>query len=183
MLLAIIYTRLSRWNFTDGTGYVEDGREIFDDDGDDADDAGDKKSKPSSKGEKKSKKRLRDINAPAQGDGNIKRMFGNAANKVKSNAKAKLAEDDILTDILGEMDTETSSPVAGTSTNGSVHVRPSPIVAMRRASKDALEKKRISEFMQGFTAKASTDRKMDKTDDDVFLFIAFLLWVLVRFLT
>lgn len=151
---------------SDGTGYVEDGREIFDDDNDDEDN-GKKTDKKGSKAEQqsKSKKRLRDINAPTQGDGNIKRMFGNVANKTKSGAKTKLAEDDILTDILGEMDTETTDAGCKAGTSENVPVRSGPIVALRRASRDANEKKRISDFMQGFAAKGTVDQKLDKTDD------------------
>lgn len=136
--------------FADGTGYVEDGREIFDEDcGDDEPKASGSKS---SKGDAKAKKRLRDINAPASDSkSNIKRLFGNAANK-RSDAAPKLMEDDILSDILGEMDSEAGS------------VRPSPILAMRRSSKDASEKKRVSEFMRGFVTN-KTSQKLDKSDD------------------
>lgn len=62
----------------DGTGYVEDGREIFDDDEEDLPRKSVNKSK---KGE--NKKRLRDISDPVQGKGSIKSLFGNAVPKKK----------------------------------------------------------------------------------------------------
>lgn len=135
---------------SDGTGYVEDGREIFDEDDENDDDQPKASGSKGARVDAKSKKRLRDINASVNDKSSIKRLFGNAVPK-KTDAPSKLAEDDILSDILGEMDTDTV-------------VRPSPILALRRTSRDGSEKTRVNQFMQGFATKA-TSQKLDKTDD------------------
>lgn len=62
----------------DGTGYVEDGREIFDDDEEDLPRKSVNKSKRAD-----NKKRVRDISDPVQGKGSIKSLFGNAVPKKK----------------------------------------------------------------------------------------------------
>lgn len=63
----------------DGTGYVEDGREIFDEDIEEVHDKRTGTSSSSSKEAKGAKKRLRDINAPVNEKSNIKKMFSNVA--------------------------------------------------------------------------------------------------------
>lgn len=111
---------LLRVQMADGTGYVEDGREIFDDEeADEQEEATKKRNKDSKKG---AKKRLRDVNKPAEGNASIRSMFGNASIK-KKEIKVKLDEDDILADILGEINPNESNangstsatPTAGTS--------------------------------------------------------------------
>lgn len=64
---------------SDGTGYVEDGREIFDDD--DEEDLPRKSANKSKRSE--NRKRLRDSSDPVQGKGSIKSLFGNAVPKKK----------------------------------------------------------------------------------------------------
>lgn len=67
---------------SDGTGYVEDGREIFDDD--DEEDLPRKGANKSKRGgDNNKKKRVKDIGDPMQGKGSIKSLFGNAVPKKK----------------------------------------------------------------------------------------------------
>lgn len=61
----------------DGTGYVEDGREIFDDDEEDL------PRKNVNKAKRSDKKRVKDIGDSVQGKGSIKSLFGNAVPKKK----------------------------------------------------------------------------------------------------
>lgn len=151
----------------DGTGYVENGREIFDeDDDDDPDDrpanskaSGSRSGRPTA--DAKSKKRLRDINAPINEKSNIKRLFGNAVNNKRTETAPKLAEDDILSDILGEMDTDKSSMASQAPSA----LRPSPMLALRRSSKDGSEKRRVNQFMQSFATGNAAGQKLDKNDD------------------
>lgn len=104
---------------SDGTGYVEDGREIFDDEEiEEQEEATKKRDKDNKKG---AKKRLRDVNKPAEGNASIRSMFGNVSVK-KKEAKVKLDDDDILADILGDLesnangnDSGMATPTAGTS--------------------------------------------------------------------
>lgn len=69
-------------NISDGTGYVEDGREIFDDDDEDDHDRNTTDIKKS-KSKKTNKKRLRDISAPVEQKSSIKSLFGNVVPKKK----------------------------------------------------------------------------------------------------
>lgn len=68
-----------------------------------------------------------------------------------------MVEDDILSDILGEIDTN------------NVEIRPGPITAIRRSSKERFEKKLVHQFMQEFTK--STTVENDAKADDVNLMI------------
>lgn len=89
-------------------------------------------------------------------------MFGNAAANKKSDTAPKLAEDDILSDILGEMDTADNVSAGGST------MRPNPISALRRSSKDGTsEKKRVSQFMQGFTPNSAAAKSDDALIDEM----------------
>lgn len=68
--------------FSDGTGYVEDGREIFDEDVDEPHEK--KAASGTSREPKGAKKRLRDINATVNEKSNIKKMFSNVAAHTKN---------------------------------------------------------------------------------------------------
>lgn len=89
--------------FSDGTGYVEDGREIFDDEDAEAELEETKKRDKANK--KETKKRVRDVNKPVEGNASIRSMFGNVVAK-KKDTKVNINEDDILADILGEINPE-----------------------------------------------------------------------------
>ncbi|XP_014254893.1 DNA polymerase alpha catalytic subunit [Cimex lectularius] len=85
-----------------GCGYVEDGREIFDDDLDE-----ESISKSKSTGSRK--KRHRDLE-DSNSKGNIQNMLINMPAKRKKESNVNLEEDDILGDIIGEIGTENTSP-------------------------------------------------------------------------
>ncbi|XP_063490816.1 DNA polymerase alpha catalytic subunit isoform X6 [Symphalangus syndactylus] len=88
----------------DGIGYVEDGREIFDDDlEDDALDAGEK-----GKDGKACNKDKRNVKKPAvTKPNNIKSMFIACAGKKTADKAVDLSKDDLLGDILQDLNTET----------------------------------------------------------------------------
>ncbi|XP_032612593.1 DNA polymerase alpha catalytic subunit isoform X3 [Hylobates moloch] len=88
----------------DGIGYVEDGREIFDDDlEDDALDAGEK-----GKDGKARNKDKRNVKKPAvTKPNNIKSMFIACAGKKTADKAVDLSKDDLLGDILQDLNTET----------------------------------------------------------------------------
>ncbi|KAK9497008.1 hypothetical protein O3M35_012802 [Rhynocoris fuscipes] len=78
-----------------GTGYIEDGREIFDDD---LDEESIEKSKTVNRG----KKRSRDL-GPISSKGNIRNMLAGMPTKKRKETSIKLEEDDILGDLIGEL--------------------------------------------------------------------------------
>ncbi|KAF6204005.1 hypothetical protein GE061_002344 [Apolygus lucorum] len=86
-----------------GCGYVEDGREIFDDDLDE-------ESISKSKVVKTGRKRMRDV-CPDEKKGNVGKMLMNMPAKKKKEA-AKIEEDDVLGDIIGQLG---DSPMASSS--------------------------------------------------------------------
>ncbi|XP_004872292.1 DNA polymerase alpha catalytic subunit isoform X2 [Heterocephalus glaber] len=88
----------------DGTGYVEDGREIFDDDLDD--DALDTSEKgKDGKTHNKDKKNVKKLAVTKPND--IKSMFIASAGKKTADKAVDLSKDDLLGDILQDLNTET----------------------------------------------------------------------------
>ncbi|XP_044743890.1 DNA polymerase alpha catalytic subunit [Chrysoperla carnea] len=95
----------------DGSGYVEDGREIFDDDLD-------AESIEAARKDKGKKKKIsRNVDTPVTGKGSIQTMFSSMPNK-KSKKEHNINEDDLLNDLLGEIKTISTSklPIKKTST-------------------------------------------------------------------
>lgn len=154
--------------FSDGTGYVEDGREIFDDEEiDDEEDA--KKRDKTDK--KRAKKRLRDVNKPVEGKASIMSMFGNASTK-KKEAKVKLDDDDILADLLGEINPNesnvngNSSGTAVAGPSGKLSSKPSVSDSkMKEKTEMALVKDYIASMSKVVPTRKSTVKS--EMDDDV----------------
>lgn len=157
----------------DGDGYVEDGREIFDDD-DDVDEVDDKRKKGGKKAE--SKKRLRDVNKSVEGKGSIRKLFGNAVPKKKKEANVKLEEDDILADILGEIHPDGSKSTSdGTAKNGGASSSTATYTRLTEKSEMA----KVKEYMQSFSKNIPKKPaiKDDTADDDVSNFLPITIMV------
>ncbi|XP_028164527.1 DNA polymerase alpha catalytic subunit [Ostrinia furnacalis] len=80
----------------DGTGYVEDGREIFDDD--EIEDTYVAVNKESGRGQKRKAK----LAAPSGAKGNIRNLLG--AMPAKKKEEVKISDDNILSDIMSDLD-------------------------------------------------------------------------------
>jgi hypothetical protein len=108
------------WIIDDGTGYVEDGREIFDDDVDEDQPATKKKRGSLAGAGNKSAKNpnIRPMDSKPSG---IREMFAAAATKPKVQKTVSLEDDDILGDIMGELKSNDDS------------LRPAPVVLQRRS--------------------------------------------------
>lgn len=157
--------------FPDGTGYVEDGREIFDDvESDEEEITGKAKKRRSEASEAKSKKKLRDVNKPVEGTGAIRKMFGKVQGKDKS--QVKLDEDNILADILGEIGPE--SQPAASSANKSTSAGPSASSQTRKTLNAKTEMAIVKEYMQNFnkSVQKKTEAKPQAVNDDVSTFLA-----------
>lgn len=147
--------------FSDGTGYVEDGREIFDDE-DGEEEYEDNKKRDKSK-KKENKKRLRDVNKPVDGNGSIRSMFGNAVVK-KKEIKVKLDEDDILAGILGEINPNDSKQ-GGNATNENGTKASATSNKLNEKTEMALVKDYLSNLSKA--APRKTQVKTESVDDDV----------------
>uniref|UniRef100_A0A1B0BBM8 DNA polymerase n=1 Tax=Glossina palpalis gambiensis TaxID=67801 RepID=A0A1B0BBM8_9MUSC len=92
------------WIEDDGTGYVEDGRDFFEDE----DNYSGGEEAGSSKRDKKkgTRKRAREDEKRVKGKGSIRSLFSNAVPKKATAVSIK--DDDILADILGELQDNTS---------------------------------------------------------------------------
>lgn len=148
--------------FLDGTGYVEDGREIFDDE--DAEVEYEETKKRDKANKKESKKRLRDVNKPADGNASIRNMFGNVAGK-KKETQVKLDDDDILASILGEIDPNDSKSNGNTNVTESGSKSSVLINKVKEKTEMAMVKDYIANFSK--TAPRKKEVKPESTSDDV----------------
>lgn len=148
---------------SDGTGYVEDGREIFDDEEAEMDQ--DESRKREKEKKKQNKKRVRDVNKPVEGNASIRSMFGNVVGK-KKESKVNISEDDILADILGEINPEsngnTSTSTATTSKSNTSSVAASK---MTKKTEMALVKDYLGSFSKAVPRRQET--KSETISDDV----------------
>lgn len=157
--------------FPDGSGYVEDGREIFDEaDSDDEQISSKAKKRKSDASESKSKKRLRDVNKSVDGSGSIRKMFGKAtiASHNKKENQVKLADDDILAGILGEVNDENKTEKSANASNG-----PSTSAASRTLTAKT-EMAMVKEYMQTFKKpvhKRAEPKKQSIENDEVGIFV------------
>lgn len=144
----------------DGSGYVEDGREIFDDD----EDAEDEPASKNKSKKKETKKKLRDVNKPANSNGSIRSLFSNAVPK-KKDPSVKVEDDDILAGILGEINPTASSKENGATTSKAT---PSSTKVTERANEKS-EMEKVKEYMQNFTKniQKKPETKSLNTSDDV----------------
>jgi len=135
------YSRIVRdrqdddWIVDDGTGYVEDGREIFDDDPEAVVTTEKKKSTKNAKPAKNPNIRPTDSKPKS-----IRGMFAAAAVKPKVQKAVSLEDDDILGDIMGELkkgDTPT--------------IRPAPVKMLRQVEPGYLSTKINKVECNGFT--------------------------------
>lgn len=157
------FTEINFCIVSDGSGYVEDGRDIFDDDEQDGAEDERKTEKRSKKRE--SKKRLRDVNKPVDGNGSIRSLFGNVVPK-KKDSNVKLEEDDILADILGEIGPGTSnSKEVGAATNGKATTSHSSVTTLSEKSEMAKVKEYMQSFKKNLPEKSIV--KDENADDDV----------------
>jgi len=123
------------WIVDDGTGYVEDGREIFDDDVEAVVTSGKKKSTTNAKPAKNPNIRPADSKPKS-----IRGMFAAAAAKPKVQKAVSLEDDDILGDIMGELkkgDTQT--------------IRPAPVKIFRQLEPGYVSAKTTKTECNGFT--------------------------------
>lgn len=91
---------------SDGSGYVEDGRDIFDDDLDD--ESISKSSKNKADGSRRGNKAKLSDNSENKGSSNIRNMLMNMPVK-KKEANVKLDDDDVLGDIMSELNSGVNS--------------------------------------------------------------------------
>ncbi|KAF6390665.1 DNA polymerase alpha 1, catalytic subunit [Rhinolophus ferrumequinum] len=128
----------------DGIGYVEDGREIFDDDLED--DALDSREKGKDKAQNKEKRNVK--KAAVTKPNNIKSMFIASAGKKTTDKTVDLSKDGLLGDILQDLTTETP------------YTTPPPVITLKK-------KRSIEAPMNPFSVHTPKAVPSGKTDPPV----------------
>ncbi|KAL2085873.1 hypothetical protein ACEWY4_019193 [Coilia grayii] len=125
----------------DGTGYVEDGREIFDEDLEDDSLAGGAKGKKGSKaGDAKDKKNVKKVSLAKPNS--IKSLFMNSNVKKPAEKDVDLSKDDLLGDILQDLHSEKPAILT-----------PPPVVTLKK-------KKAVGSPMNPFSVKPQPPKEM-----------------------
>lgn len=155
--------------FSDGTGYVEDGREIFDEVESDEEEIPSKAKKRKSESSETRSKKLRDVNKSVEGNGSIRKMFGKIQPKKEN--QVKLDDDDILAGILGEIGPESDTNTASSSSK-CTNVVASTSYQSKKSLNAKTEMAIVKEYMQNFNKSIhkKTVPKIEDTNDDVRLF-------------
>ncbi|XP_055541188.1 DNA polymerase alpha catalytic subunit [Wyeomyia smithii] len=155
---ARIVNERAREDFVDdddgaGYGYVENGREVFDEDELEEQPASRTKEKS-----KKGKKRAREESTPVAGRKSLKNYF----NKERE-SKVKISDDDVLADILGEIKSE---PGAGPSGTEQVkEIRPMKMIPKSKP-KPVDKDEEMRKYMENFSKNIRATEKVEEHDSD-----------------
>ncbi|XP_035780479.1 DNA polymerase alpha catalytic subunit-like [Anopheles albimanus] len=165
----------------DGLGYVENGREIFDEDELDPLPAS-SKGKGKGKVERKGTKRVRDGD-PAEGPVTGRKSLKNYFNREQA-SKAKVEDDDALADILGEIKSENgpengadgsadSKTVAssGGTTSGSKPIRPLQLASgvtttTTQKRRELTAEEEMKRYMESLKNLKKVDKKATTAEED-----------------
>ncbi|KAG5343557.1 DPOLA polymerase, partial [Acromyrmex charruanus] len=162
------------WIVDDGeSGYIEDGREIFDDDLDEESIREARKQRNSMAGPRKRKKE------DNKKKGDIQSMIRNMPSKKDVNV-VQIKDDDILGELLSEISTNkktTSSPKPGSNRNKFCHTVHSNIIQTYQASSmnqkeaDKIISEKVT-IVSNFDNTAQSESQIIEDDDDMTLFDA-----------
>jgi predicted AAA+ superfamily ATPase len=131
-----------------GEGYVEDGREIFDDGEEDYE-----VQSSSNKRKSQQKKRGKLPDEPVTKKKSLKNFFGKQDKKEKETASVE--DDDLLKNILGDLSTDAG---CSSSTSASLSVAPRPMKSLKKkATESEIEMKNYMEQMGKSAKKSQAD--------------------------
>lgn len=148
--------------FTDGEGYVEDGREIFDDVEEDYEVQPDSKKRKSLQ-----KKKGKFPDEPAPKKKSLKNFFKTMETTEKE--ATSVEDDNLLKNILGEIDQSDSSNFL--STPNSI-LAPAPVKSIRKKATDSeIEMKK---YMESFDKKIQEKKKKSEVNGDVSILLNFI---------
>ncbi|XP_065095411.1 DNA polymerase alpha catalytic subunit [Ochlerotatus camptorhynchus] len=157
---AKIVNERAREDFVDdddgcGYGYVENGREVFDED--ELEEEGPSRSKKDK--HPKGKKRTRDETAaPVTGRKSLKNYF----NKERE-AKVNIADDDVLADILGEINSEKDGGQKESAVSQAKEIRPLKVIPKPKpVDKD----EEMRKYMENFSKNIKKTEKVEEPDSD-----------------